>query len=138
MVLDQVGHLPQRAICQDWQHAHGARAIVGDQQPPPVRVDLEMARRVPAAHLVVDRLYAPRLVPAAKRPDRAGHAFLLLVRLAHRVQPVPVRVDNYKRWVGNAGKRGVQGQLASGVVEGTGMNAWLIGGGITANIQRML
>src|SRR6266516_5774277 len=91
MVLNQVGHLPQRTLWQNRQHTHGARAIVGDQQPLPSRVDIKMARPVAATHLVVDRLDTPRLTCAVQCPDRTGRPVLLLARLAHPVQPAPGR-----------------------------------------------
>src|SRR2546427_11869162 len=92
VMLNQVGHFPQRTIWQNRQHTHGARAIVGDQQPLPGRVDLQMARQVATAHLVIDWLNTPRLTRAAQCPDCTGRALLLLARLAHRVQPATVGV----------------------------------------------
>src|SRR6266480_2005202 len=61
VVLNQIGHLPQRTIRQYRQHTHSARAIVGDQQPLPGRVDLQMAGQVTATCLVVDWLHTPQL-----------------------------------------------------------------------------
>src|SRR5947209_11651051 len=56
VVLNQIGHLPQRTIRQYRQHTHSARAIVGDQQPLPGRVDLQMAGQVTATDRKSTRL----------------------------------------------------------------------------------
>ena len=116
-MLNERSGLSHGSVVVDWKGSDAATLVIGHDQHPPARIYVQVTRPAASRRDFVELPEACRRGIDCERYNGSASGAVEVVRLAHRIEVVPVGVECQKRRFAHLGRQSQRLRSAGGRVE---------------------